>query len=59
MQKPNNCPQCETPLAQPYHQQRMDDKLLEFFRCETCGAQFTRVMRFSHFELEDAEEEDG
>lgn len=57
MQKPNSCPQCDTPLQEPYHQQRMEDKLLEFFNCDPCGAQFTRVMRFSHFEIEEPEDD--
>ena len=57
MQKPNACPQCDTPLQEPYHQQRMEDKLLEFFECGSCGTPFTRVMRFSHFEMDDNEDD--
>jgi hypothetical protein len=57
-QKPNACPICDTPLKEAYHQQRMEDKLLEFFNCETCGSQFSRVFRFSHFEVEEEDEGD-
>ena len=59
MQKPHVCPHCQTPLKEPYHQQRMEDKLLEFFACDSCGEQFTRVFRFSHFELDEESAEDG
>ena len=58
-QKPNACPICGTPLQEFYHQQRMDDKLLEFYNCEACDSQFSRVFKFSHFDVEEMEEEDS